>query len=61
MTAVTIIAEITYPTTHPAEPDTLINCPVFVKMPVPTVPENAIPEERIRIGWDWTRMRTLRD
>jgi hypothetical protein len=49
-TAVTINADTPNAITHPAEPEMLINCPEMMKMPMPTVPENAIPEEQIRTG-----------
>ena len=56
ITAVTMTADTVYATTQPAEPEVLINAPVLVQIPMPTVPENAIPGELVRIGWRlWTR------
>jgi hypothetical protein len=50
MTAVTTSADRVYAITQPAEPEMLISSPVLVQIPIPTVPENAIPADRIRIG-----------
>jgi hypothetical protein len=50
MTVVTKKAETAYEMTQPAEPAMLMSWLVFVQIPVPTVPEKAIPGYQVRVG-----------